>query len=57
MDKDSNLASNDDNMESPTTYGKEAYKNYRKKEKLKEKSESLGGGYGQKRTKVVMNAR
>lgn len=57
MGNDDSLSSEDNNIESPTTYGKEAYKNYRKKEKLKEKAGTLGGSYGQKRTKVVMNAR
>lgn len=57
MGNDDSLSSEDNNIESPTTYGKEAYKNYRKKEKLKEKAGTLGGSYGQKITKVVMNAR
>jgi hypothetical protein len=58
MDRDNNsLTSKDDNIESPTTYGKEAYKNYRRKEKLKEESVTLGGSYSQRRTKVVTNAR
>jgi hypothetical protein len=58
MDRNNNnLASIDDNIESPTTYGKEAYKNYRRKEKLKEESGTIGGSYSQRRTKVVTNAR
>jgi hypothetical protein len=53
MDKYDTLQSTDDNIESPTTYGKDAYKKYRKKEKLKEEAGTLGGSYGQKRTKIV----
>ena len=38
----SNVEATDDNIESPSTYGNEAYKGYRKdkKKKLKEDSES-----------------
>jgi hypothetical protein len=57
VDKNNSSESKDDNIESPTTYGKEAYKKYRRKEKLKEESGTLGGSYSQKRTKIVMNAR
>jgi hypothetical protein len=57
VDKYNSLGSKDDNIESPTTYGKEAYKKYRRKEKLKEESGTLGGSYSQKRTKIVMDAR
>jgi hypothetical protein len=57
VDKNNSLESKDDNIESPTTYGKEAYKKYRRKEKLKEESGTLGGSYSQKRTKIVMDAR
>jgi hypothetical protein len=57
VDKNNSSESKDDNIESPTTYGKEAYKKYRRKEKLKEESGTLGGSYSQKRTKIVMDAR
>jgi hypothetical protein len=57
MDKSHTLQSTDDNIESPTTYGKDAYKKYRKKEKLKEEAGTLGGSYGQKRTRIVMDER
>jgi hypothetical protein len=55
MDKPESLESNDDNIESPTTYGKDAYMKYRKKERLKEDAGTLGHKYYQKRTKVVMD--
>ena len=55
MDKKEGLESNDDNVESPTTYGKDAYVKYRKKERLKENAGTLGHKYYQKRTKVVMD--
>ena len=48
--------SKDDNIESPTTYGKEAYQEYRKKEKIREEAGTLGSGYRQKRTKIAMDA-
>jgi hypothetical protein len=41
----------DNNLESPSNYGKEAYKKYRKKEK--QRSKTLGPHYKQKRTKIV----
>lgn len=41
MDNYDSIESKDDNIESPTTYGKEAYKKYRRKEKLKEESGTL----------------
>jgi Protein of unknown function (DUF2795) len=56
MDKNHDLGSSDDNTESPSTYGREAYRDYRRKVKLKEESGTLGGGYSQKRTKIVMDA-
>jgi uncharacterized protein YbbK (DUF523 family) len=56
VDNTDSLVSKDDNTESPTTYGKEAYKKYRRNEKLKEESGTLGGNYSQKRTKIVMDA-
>jgi hypothetical protein len=55
VDKYDTLQSNDDNIESPTTYGKDAYKKYRKKEKLKAEAGTLGGSYRQRRTKIVMD--
>ena len=55
MDKYDTLQSTDDNIESPTTYGKDAYKKYRKKEKLKGEAGTLGGSYRQRRTKIVMD--
>lgn len=55
MDNYDSLESKDDNTESPTTYGKEAYKKYRRKEKLKDDAGTLGPKYNQKRTKIVMD--
>jgi hypothetical protein len=40
------------NIKSPTTYGKEAYESYRKKEKHREKAKEEWN-FGQKKTKVV----
>jgi uncharacterized protein DUF2795 len=54
MDKQHGSQSNDDNTESPSSYGKEAYKEYRIKEKIKEKSGTLGDGYNQKRSKIAL---
>jgi hypothetical protein len=53
--KHSTKESTDDNVESPTTYGKEAYKEYRRKEKLKAEAGTLGGGYRQRKTKLAMD--
>jgi hypothetical protein len=55
MAKPANVKSNDSNTESPSSYGKEAYKEYRKKEKLKEESGTLGNRYFQKRSKIVLD--
>jgi Protein of unknown function (DUF2795) len=55
MVKPANVKSNDSNTESPSSYGKEAYKEYRKKEKLKEESGTLGNRYFQKRSKIVLD--
>jgi hypothetical protein len=41
VDRYNSLGSKDDNIESLTTYGKEAYQKYRRKEKLKEESGTL----------------
>ena len=55
MVKPANVKSNDSNTESPSSYGKEAYKEYRKKEKLKEESGTLGNRYFQKRSKIILD--
>jgi hypothetical protein len=55
VDRYNSLGSKDDNIESPTTYGKEAYQKYRRKEKLKDDAGTLGPKYNQKRTKIVMD--
>jgi uncharacterized protein DUF2795 len=54
MDKQHSSQSSDDNTESPSSYGGEAYKEYRIKEKIKEKSGTLGDGYNQKRSKIAL---
>jgi hypothetical protein len=38
----SNTEASEDNIESPSTYGNEAYKGYRKEKKEKQKEESDG---------------
>ena len=43
----------ENNIKSPSTYGKEAYQKYRKKEKHRHQSRPLGQNYKQKRTKIV----
>ena len=39
----SNVEATDDNIESPSTYGNEAYKGYRKDKKKKQKEDSESG--------------
>ena len=43
----------ENNIKSPSTYGKEAYQKYRKREKHRQQSRPLGQNYKQKRTKIV----
>jgi hypothetical protein len=38
-DKMSNINASEDNVESPSTYGNEAYKEHRKEEKMKKKKQ------------------
>ena len=45
-------SASENNIKSPTTYGREAYETYRKKEKHREKERNIGA-IGQKKTKVV----
>jgi hypothetical protein len=54
MDKHPSSQSSDDNTTSPSSYGKEAYKEDRIKEKIKEKFGTLGDGYNQKRSKIAL---
>ena len=39
----SNIEATDDNIESPSTYGNEAYKGYRKDKKKKQREDSESG--------------
>jgi hypothetical protein len=39
----SNIEATDDNIESPSTYGNEAYKGFRKDKKKKQKEDSESG--------------
>jgi hypothetical protein len=39
----SNIEASEDNVESPSTYGNEAYKGYRKDKKKKQKEDSESG--------------